>query len=698
MKTWKQWAAVGVAGLMLFSSVSVFRENISGLQIAAFAESETEKTCTVPTATGTTQLSYRETDAGTVEITKCDENVTGELQLPDTIDQKSVTRIGKSAFYACPQLTGIEIPDGVTAIGAYAFSDCNALSQASIPRSVVSIGNDAFSWECPWLQNLRESQEMIVLGSVLYATGEQTANALISSEYVDIAIPDGVKTISKSLFETTSLRSVVFPSSLETIETAAFSLTKLESLTLPDGVKTIQRKAFCQNSDLKTVSIPASVEFIGQDAFSQNKNLEAFSVAEDNSAYCSVDGVLYSKDMTTLIAYPPAKAGTSYRIPDTVKTISCCAFYDSRLETIEIPDSVTSIGALAFCQAKSLKKLEIPDSVQDLGGGLFECWSDSALTEVRFPEGITHFRREDIGSHAQQAKGMVTMLGGCSSLQTLFLPSTITTLESVNFSTLSALKDIFYNGSEEQWEKIEFYDNTYIDKTLSELLKNVKIHFQDGTSKIGLSDADLEKTQYVLRDAEGRYLSVAGGVGEDEAKVGFYEADGVAPYNTWYIVDDDDGFYLVSALGTNAYGNPLYLSEKFFSDELQLSTNPSSFQLDDNGCFKTVHNAWNEDEEMVLEDGSVYAQQLTIEAVNKCFMGDYNHDCVVNGMDLVLLRQAVQNGTADFVQQAVCDINGDGVLNDADVQQLQQYLEGESVAFSEIVMPSCTIIPPKETA
>ena len=57
-------------------------------------------------------------------------------------------------------------------------------------------------------------------------------------------------------------------------------------------------------------------------------------------------------------------------------------------------------------------------------------------------------------------------------------------------------------------------------------------------------------------------------------------------------------------------------------------------------------------------------------------MGDWNHDGVADGADLAKLRQAVQNGTADFAQQTVGDTNGDGVLNGADVQLLQQYLLG----------------------
>ena len=60
-------------------------------------------------------------------------------------------------------------------------------------------------------------------------------------------------------------------------------------------------------------------------------------------------------------------------------------------------------------------------------------------------------------------------------------------------------------------------------------------------------------TGYVLRDPAGRYLSVSGGTEGEGVQVGFYEADGVAPYNTWYFTETDWGITIKSALSQGEY-------------------------------------------------------------------------------------------------------------------------------------------------
>ena len=187
-------------------------------------------------------------------------------------------------------------------------------------------------------------------------------------------------------------------------------------------------------------------------------------------------------------------------------------------------------------------------------------------------------------------------------------------------------------------------------------------------------------TGYVLQDSTGRYLSVLGGTEGEVVQVGFYEADGAAPYNTWYFTKTDLGITIKSALSQGEY----YLTENTRENRLELSTSAGQFELGEDGCLRGFRSG---------VESPVYAQ-VTPEPVTNLRMGDWNHDGTVNGMDLTLLRQAVQRGTADFAQQAVGDTNGDGVLDGADVQLLQQYLLGESVSLAEVSMPSCTIVPP----
>lgn len=188
-------------------------------------------------------------------------------------------------------------------------------------------------------------------------------------------------------------------------------------------------------------------------------------------------------------------------------------------------------------------------------------------------------------------------------------------------------------------------------------------------------------TGYVLRDAAGRYLSVSGGTEGEGVQVGFYEADGVAPYNTWYFTETKLGVTIKSALSQGEY----YLTENFRENRLELSTSAGTFELGEDGYLRGFRSG---------VESPIYAQ-VTPQAVTNLHMGDWNSDGVVDGLDLSQLRKAVQKSGADvgFAQQAVGDTNGDGALNGADVQRLQQYLLGENVTMTDVHMPECSMVP-----
>ena len=82
-------------------------------------------------------------------------------------------------------------------------------------------------------------------------------------------------------------------------------------------------------------------------------------VSDDNPAYSSVDGVVFTKDLKTLVAFPLGRTG-SYSIPDGTEKVGAKAFAGSRIEEIYIPDSVTEIGSEAFAECMSLNDISFP--------------------------------------------------------------------------------------------------------------------------------------------------------------------------------------------------------------------------------------------------------------------------------------------------------------------------------------------------
>lgn len=149
---------------------------------------------------------------------------------------------------------------------------------------------------------------------------------------------------------------------------------------------------------LKVLNIGKLVEKIDAWSISSCPVLEAINVDKDNPNYCSVDGVLYNKDMTVLIKYPNANAAVKdaaeFVIPDSVKEIADNAFYlCSNVYKVVFNEGIERIGNMAFIKCTSLASLELPSTLKELGKDAFS-YCDS-LKIVEIPASV-----EKVGSNA----------------------------------------------------------------------------------------------------------------------------------------------------------------------------------------------------------------------------------------------------------------------------------------------------------
>ncbi|MBQ4204590.1 MAG: leucine-rich repeat domain-containing protein [Thermoguttaceae bacterium] len=206
---------------------------------------------------------------------------------------------------------------------------------------------------------------------------------------------------------------------------AFYDCNSLTTVILPEGLTSIGERAFWGCSSLTSIVLPKSVTSIGENAFSGCNALAAFEVVENGDAYCSIDGVLFTKDKKTLIRYPEGKREKEYAVPDGVTAIGDEAFRGSQLNSLILPDSVTAIGVGAFL-GSSLTSLVLPSGVAALSGyALTNC---SSLTSVVLPDGLT-----SIGKLA---------FWECSSLKTLVLPASVTAIERGAFDGCASLTSI----------------------------------------------------------------------------------------------------------------------------------------------------------------------------------------------------------------------------------------------------------------
>lgn len=172
--------------------------------------------------------------------------------------------------------------------------------------------------------------------------------------------------------------------------------TKEEGVTravIPEGVKDIRYHAFDDRDELTSIHIPNSLypweEGEINFALWNCDELVEITANEDNPNYVSVNGVLYSRDMTALIRCPNAIDTKRFVIPDTVTYIGDDAFAECyNIEEIVIPSSIELISFSAFCNCSLLKKVVFPKYMPfSINDDMFMFCT--ALEEITIPAGVT---------------------------------------------------------------------------------------------------------------------------------------------------------------------------------------------------------------------------------------------------------------------------------------------------------------------
>lgn len=262
----------------------------------------------------------------------------------------------------------------------------------------------------------------IVLNKMSFALLEDGTYSLVkvSTSFNGVlSIPDKlletpVTSIGKNAInQCHNINKIIVPNSILKIdETAIIFNNGLSEILLNEGLETIGNNALSTNRLLETITIPASTTYIHPTAFNLCTKLESIDIDKNNKIYESIDGVVYSKDLKSLLIYPCAKnSGEAYFINEGIERINEYSFVNSQINKIVAPSTLLTIDKYAFCETyinevilneglltiedfafydnNLIRFINIPSTVKKVGKGT---WN---ISNINLSDGNPYFVQED---------------------------------------------------------------------------------------------------------------------------------------------------------------------------------------------------------------------------------------------------------------------------------------------------------------
>ncbi len=272
---------------------------------------------------------------------------------------EGLTEIPDNAFCRCTDLKEAVLPEGIERVGQGAFRGCVSIKNISLPSTITRIDIEVFDG-CISLETINangnedEIWQAIADGSSWSAEGKKEEIGLFAEPQAAYLIRQRVQKgttltfsyqvtadnkviitgLTQEAEKEKQMRRLIIPQKISGmqvvgIDGGAFATVPLTEVTLPEGLLEIGKGAF-YGCNLAEISIPASVCYIAPRAFGANYGMKKITVSEDNQMYCSVNGVLYTKQMTMLCQVPANYKVTTFVLPDEVMLIDEYAFGNNR--------------------------------------------------------------------------------------------------------------------------------------------------------------------------------------------------------------------------------------------------------------------------------------------------------------------------------------------------------------------------------
>ena len=323
----------------------------------------------------------------------------------------------------------VTLPERVTEIGEGAFSGVTGLKEVIIPGTVRIIQKNAFSYNT-------EIEKVTIENGVL-SIGENAFKNC--SNLKEVIIPDSVLNIGSATFSYCSkLYSVQMSNNVNIIQSQTFlNCSNLTTINIPDNLTTIDREAFGLCYKLDNITIPASCTSINSIAFQNCTSLYNLTIDEANTVYEVEDGIIYTKDNSTLIMLASMATRKEVTIREGIK----------RLDS----------GSLSMCT--SMKILNLPSSLEYIAGDTFP--TTRIIETINIPESNEHYKAEDGYLYSDDGTELVYVVPtktkidinkdvktikyhalSYSLITELIIPDNVTTVESSVLFNANELKKI----------------------------------------------------------------------------------------------------------------------------------------------------------------------------------------------------------------------------------------------------------------
>ena len=414
-----------------------------------------------------------------------------------------VTSIGENLFENLPKLEGISIASSVESIGKSAFADCAALQSITIPRSVTAIATRVFAC-CQGLCSIT-----VESGNAVYdsrgdcnAVIETESNTLVAGcketvipgtvkvigeaafygleDLAEISIPNGVTQIGRAAFyNCTSLTSMKLPDSVTAIGAYAFDGdAALESINIPDGVTLIDGSAFDDCKSLRNITIPDSVTQIGSFAFCDCDALTSITIpgsveAINRGTFYDCDGlkrvtILNGVKTISESSFEGCNALASIYLPKTLTTIEDYSFFNNQgLQYVYFLGSPEERNiSIDYSKNKPLQAAEwryLEGSCGENASYRFDPETNTLFISgsgamATYSTTGSPFYCQGFIEHIVIEEG-ITRVGdfaftGCTGVLDVTIPQSLTTVYRGAFRDCSQLSDVYYIGTQTQWEGV----------------------------------------------------------------------------------------------------------------------------------------------------------------------------------------------------------------------------------------------------